>query len=139
MLPLLLVARALALTTPTDAGALCALADRIVVAEVTSTETVWAAGADGLLRTRDWVAVSEVLLGTDDGTETLEVLRWGGRLQGLVLTVEDQAVLRVDHRYVLLLTALPDGGWRVTGGEAGARPLPHGAPTPGLAEVCDAR
>jgi len=125
-----------ALTSSADPAALCALADAVVVAEVTSTETEWAPGPRGDLRTRSWGAVSAVLMGTPPST--VEILSLGGTLQGLVQHVEHEPTLRVDHRYVLLLSRDGDA-WRVTGGEAGLVPLAHGAPAPKLSEVCHAR
>lgn len=124
-----------ALSTTTDPVALCKLADAVVVAEVTSGETEWAPGPRGDLRTRAWAAVTEVLRGSPG--DTVEVLSWGGRLDGLVQTVEDQPRLEEDHRYVLLLSRDGDA-WRVTGGEHGAWPLAHGAP-PTVPEACHGR
>lgn len=130
------VAAAWALTTTTDPATLCALADAVVVAEVTSQETEWAPGPRGDLRTRSWAAVGEVLRGRPG--DTVELLAPGGTLQGLVQTVEDAARLQVDHRYVLLLSREGDA-WRVTGGAYGAWALPHGAPVPTLPEACHGR
>lgn len=133
---LFVVAAAFALTTTTDPADLCPLADAVVVAEATSAETEWAPGPRGDLRTRTWLAVSEVLRGSPG--DTVELLAPGGTLQGLVQTVEDAARLQLDHRYVLLLTRT-DEAWRVTGGAAGVFPLPHGVAAPTLAEVCRGR
>jgi hypothetical protein len=122
-----------ALQATTDPLELCAHADAIAVVEVTSAETEWAEGGDGHLLTRTWASVLQVLDGKVD-VDTVELLAWGGSRDGLTERVEDQALLHIDHRYVLLLSR--DGAsWRVTGGEHGAWSLPHGT-APILPEGC---
>lgn len=98
---------------------MCAVADAVVVAEVTSQEVEWTE-AGGLL-TRSWVHVERVVRGEQLG-HTLEVVALGGERDGHFQRVEHQALLQVDQRYLLVL----DGrraAWRVIAGEHGAVPL----------------
>jgi hypothetical protein len=125
----------LGMTLPATPDDLCALADVVLVGEVTSQEREWVPHSDGHIRTRSWLAVSQVLRGPE--ADTAEVITAGGDLGGVQMRVEDEASLRMDHRYVLLL-GWTDAGWRVVGGAQGAWPLRHGAPVD-VPEACRAR
>jgi len=125
-----------AMTLPATPAELCALAEVVVVAEVTSQETSWVPGTAGHLATRSWLHVDEVVRG--EIAAPLSVVTAGGHLDGLTMTVEDEARLQLDRRYMLLLTRGPDA-WRVVSGRQGAWPVPVGMPVDTLREACDAR
>jgi hypothetical protein len=117
----------LGLTLPATRDDLCSLAD----AEVTSQECEWLPGPEGRIGTRTWLAVQPVrgLVG-----DTVEVVSDGGRIGEVVMWVEDEPELRLDHRYLLLLQR--DGNaWRVVSGAQGAWPLAHGV-APRIPEAC---
>lgn len=99
---------------------LCVAADAVVVAELTSSETVWVSGEEGGLLTRVWFAALLSLRGTPTDS-TIELLLPGGEKGGLTHYVEDTPEkLDLDRRYLLFLKANPRGpGFRVLGGEAG--------------------
>jgi len=116
------------LSMPTAASALqlergrvelCAKADVVVVAEVTSFETVWEEGDGGGLLTRVWFARKLAVRG-DSGDHTIELLVPGGIKAGLEHYVEDSPPRpQLDRRYLLFLVVSPRGGFQVLGGEAG--------------------
>lgn len=119
---------ALGLLTPTSVGALqveqtrtqlCAKADAVVVAEVTSFETVWAEGDDGALLTRIWFARTLSVRG-DTGNSAIELVLPGGAKGGIEHRVEDTPKKpQLDRRYLLFLAGGPNGAYKVLGGEAG--------------------
>ena len=100
---------------------LCYAADAVVIAEVTSMETVWVGGDEGGLLTRVWFAKTLSLRG-DSGGSTIELLLPGGEKGGLTHYVEDTPHKPdLDRRYMLFLKNNPRGpGFRVIGGERGA-------------------
>ncbi len=95
---------------------LCRVSSLVVLGEVTTRTTAWT--QDGSLETVVDVAVSSVLRGP--ARSDVVVVTPGGQLGDLRQIVEDAARLALDTRYLLLLQALPDGRFVVTGGEAGA-------------------
>ena len=99
---------------------LCDAADAVVIAEVTSSETVWEEGPDGALLTRVWFSPTLAVRG-DAGENAVELLLPGGVKGGIEHHVEDTPKKpQRDRRYLLFLVASPRGGFRVVGGEAGA-------------------
>lgn len=112
-----------AVQRPTTLGELCARSALVVVGEVTGQESIFAADGSGRIETWVDVAVLRTLRG-DPGPAPLRLSLPGGTVGDLRLTVEDTPVLATDARYLLLLAPRADGaGWRVYGGEAGARPV----------------
>jgi hypothetical protein len=114
-------ARAMRVDVPT--AELCRLSSHVVVGEVTTAATEWT--QDGSFETVSDVAVTSVLRGPS--VLDAVVVTPGGTIGDLRQTVEDAARLDVDMRYVLLLHERADGRFVVTGGEAGAFPIPAGA------------
>ena len=114
-------ARAMRIDVPT--AELCRLSSHVVVGEVTTTATEWT--QEGSLETVVDVAVTSVLRGPS--VQDLVLVTPGGAIGDLRQTIEDAARLDVDTRYVLLLHERADGTFVVTGGEAGAFPIPAGA------------
>ena len=118
---------ALVLSEPVEAAQiawtrpqLCGLSSVVVVAEVTSTETRWAPGPDGGIETIVWLSPREAVKGIVPAP--LALVLQGGSVDGIVLWVEDQPALALDHTYLLLLSE-SDAGLVVVGGERGAVPL----------------
>jgi hypothetical protein len=114
-------ARAMRVDVPT--AELCRVSSHVVVGEVTTTASEWT--QEGSLETVVDVAVSSVLRGSP--VQDAVVVTPGGAMGELRQIVEDAARLDVDTRYVLLLHERADGRFVVTGGEAGAFPIPAGA------------
>jgi hypothetical protein len=96
---------------------LCSRAALVVIAEVTGQEG--APGDPFPIETWSDLAITRVVRG-DLPAETPRVVTPGGALGGMRLTVSEAPDLRVDGRYLLLLTPRQDGGWRVEGGPDGA-------------------
>ena len=95
-------------------------ADAVVIAEVTSFETLWEEGDEGALLTRVWFARKLAVRGKT-GDATIELLLPGGIKGEIEHHVEDiPAKPQLDRRYLLFLVASPRGGYSVIGGEAGA-------------------
>jgi len=117
-------ARAMRVDVPT--AELCRVSSHVVVGEVTTSATQWT--QEGSLETVVDVAVTSVLRGTR--VQDLVIVTPGGAIGDLRQIVEDAARLDVDARYVLLLHERTDGRFVVTGGEAGAFPIPEGAGEP---------
>jgi hypothetical protein len=117
---LLLPAEATAAELALSPETLCLHADLVVIAEVTSTETLWAEGPDGGLETRAWLAVLESVRGP--APPAVEVVLPGGERGGLRHWVEDVPVLGLDRTYLLFLVR--DGEWwRPVAGEQAAIPV----------------
>ena len=114
-------ARAMRVDVPT--AELCRMSSHVVVGEVTTTATEWT--QEGSLETVVDVAVASVLRGPT--VRDAMVVTPGGAIGDLRQIVEEAARLDVDTRYVLLLHERADGRFVVTGGEAGAFPIPVGA------------
>ena len=114
----LLAAPAWAMQLELSRPELCSLADRVVIGEVTSQETLWAEGAEGGIVRRAWIAAGRDLRGS--GSDTVEVLLPGGRIGEVQHRVEDVPDLHTDGRYLLFLHRHPDGSFGVLGGEQGA-------------------
>jgi len=99
---------------------LCVMADAVVIAEVTSFETLWEEGDEGGLLTRVWFSPSLTVRG-DTGDKTIELLLPGGSKGDIEHHVEDTPKKpQLDRRYLLFLVASPRGGYVVIGGERGA-------------------
>lgn len=99
-------------------------AELVVVGEVTSLESRWAAGPAGGIETVAWVALEEVQGGQDPSFlgHTLEITLPGGVLGEHRTVVSDTPTLWEDARYRLIL--IRDGeSWRILGGERGATQL----------------
>lgn len=97
---------------------LCGLAERVVIGEVTSGETLWAEGDTGGILRRVWLASERQLRGS--GPDTVEIVLPGGTIGDVTHTVEDVPELDVDGRYLLFLSRNEAGSWQVIGGEQGA-------------------
>lgn len=135
LLLLLAVAPATAMQTQVPLPELCFSSTRVVVAEVTSTETVWSTAPDGGLETHVWFASTKNIRGT--GPETVELTLPGGEKDGLTHWVEHTPHFELDARYMLFLAPHAERGLEILGGEQGAiriaaRPGDKGA---SLAEV----
>jgi len=115
LLPLVLslLNPATALQLQLERPAQCALADTVVVGEVTTIELRWAEGPAGGIEQVVWLAVDQVVKG--DSGDTLKIVLPGGTIGGLTHVVEDVPTLIADQSYVLML----DDGDPV-GGEQGA-------------------
>lgn len=99
---------------------LCGAADAVVIAEVTSSETVWEEGPEGALLTRVWFSPTLAVRG-DAGDDAIELLLPGGMKGELEHHVEDTPKKpQRDRRYLLFLVSSPRGGFRIIGGERGA-------------------
>lgn len=93
----------------------------VVVGEITGGECAFTDDGSGAIETWWDVAVLTPVRGEIDG-DSLRLSTPGGALAGLRLEIADSPELQVDHQYVLRLTPRADGsGWRVLGGEEGAR------------------
>lgn len=88
-------------------------AERIVVAEVTSSEARWEAGERGDVQTVVWLHTEQVLTG--EAPDTLEILVEGGQIGEHRTWVSGQPTLEEDHRYLLLLVRDFEGRPRVIG------------------------
>lgn len=97
--------------------ALCARAALVVVAEVTGQEG--APGDPFPIETWSDLAILRVLRG-DLPEEAPRVVTPGGRIGDMRLTISEAPELRVDGRYLLLLSPRQAGGWQVEGGPDGA-------------------
>lgn len=106
---------------PVSRGALCAEADAVVVAEVTTTEGRWRVGQLGGIETLVSVAVTEQLRGR--APASLSFVVPGGVVGGLRQTISEAPDLRTDARYLLFL-AREGSGWRLVGGADGVEPIP---------------
>ena len=104
-----------------DPQLMCEVADAVVVAEVTSQEVTWDEGPVAGLTTTSWLWVDRVLRGDGIG-RSLTLRTRGGQRGAHVQWVEHEARLRMDGRYLLVLTDT-DAGWRVIAGEHGAIPV----------------
>ena len=114
-----LAGAALAVQEEVDRVDLCDLADAVVIAEATSYEVLWADGEQGGILTRVWFALDMTLRG--DAPETVSLVLPGGSLGDVRHEVEDQPPRpQLDRRYLLFLKQLPDGEYRIVGGEGGA-------------------
>lgn len=105
-------------------------ADLVVVAETTSVETRWAAGADGHIERVAFLAPLHWYKNTAQ-TPTVEILLPGGTIGEFGTWVEDVPNLSTDQPYLLFLRQSEGGHWRVFGGEQGAIPLDMGEGTRG--------
>lgn len=110
-----------ALQSVSDPLLFCEAADRVVLAEATSSETVRVEGSDDL-RTTTWLHVYQTLSG-DPAPETVELVADGGVLGAWFHYVEHQPRLQVDHRYVLFLDAGHPA--RIVGAELGVFDVGH--------------
>lgn len=118
-LPLLAAAApALAMQLEVPRPELCAASTQVVVADVTSTETLWSASPEGGLETRVWLTTHRTVHGHEDGT--VELLFPGGTKDGLTQWVEHTPQLLEGARYLLFLAPHPERGLQVLGGEQGA-------------------
>lgn len=97
---------------------LCAVADRVVIGEVTSGETLWGEGDEGGIYRRMWIAAERNLRG--GGADTVELILPGGEIDGFVDRVEHVPDLEIDKRYLLFLKVSEHGSWRISGGDLGA-------------------
>jgi hypothetical protein len=120
---------------------LCGVSDLVVVAEVTSGETRWAAGPAGAIERVRWLHVHDLVRGA--AGDTVEVTLPGGRIGGTGHWVEDVPELLGNTTYLLFLHATGEG-FEVIGGDAGAvrvarRPGERGEPIADVlasVEVC---
>lgn len=119
ILPLLaLTAPALALQVDVPRSELCFASTRVVVADVTSTETTWSDAPDGGLETRVWFTTTREVRGV--GNETIELLLPGGVKGDVEHWVEHSPRFEIDARYLLFLAPHTDRGLQLLGGEQGA-------------------
>jgi hypothetical protein len=112
-----MVAGAHALQLDLSAAQLCGLSDRVIVAEVTSKEVLWASGAEGAIETHVWLTTLQVVTGK--APETIELVLAGGTIGELTHWVEDVPALAVDQTYLLFLKDT-EAGAIVIGGHKGA-------------------
>lgn len=115
---------------------LCARSEAVVVAEITGYE--YQLNAQGLVETWSDLAILRVVHGRAPAGPA-RVVTPGGVVDGMRLSVSEAASLKVDHRYLLLLTPRPDGGFALTGGPDGAIPLGDEAAAVARLEGCRAR
>lgn len=115
---LLLAPPATALQRDVPRPELCAASTQVVVADVTSKETLWTTAANGGLETRVWLAAHRSVRGVSG--DTIELVFDGGEKGGLTHWVEHSPDLEIDARYLLFLAPHADRGLEVLGGEAGA-------------------
>jgi len=108
---------ALAMRVQIPRSELCDRAALVLVAEVTGQEG--APGARFPVETWSDLAVIRVLRGSLPA-EAPRVVTPGGRIGELRLSISEAPELRVDGRYLLLLSPRQDGGWQVEGGPDGA-------------------
>ena len=97
---------------------LCFTSTRVVLADVTSTETTWSTDADGGLETTVWFAAQKEFRGT--GGDTIELLLPGGVKDGVEHWVEHSPRFIEDARYLLFLAPHAERGLQLLGGEQGA-------------------
>ncbi len=102
-----------------------AVAESIVVAEVSSTEARWSVDHPGDIETVVWLHVEEVHKGAH--SDTLEILVDGGQIGAERTHVSTQPTLMEDHRYLLFLVRDFEGRRRVLG-NVGTHELPSLAP-----------
>jgi hypothetical protein len=119
---------------------LCAHADAVVIAEVTTLESAWSvtkpvdaawSTTEPVIETHVHAAVTRVLVGPPThrmDIDGVEMVLPGGSIGSLTLWVEDAARLAADHRYGLFLIARDAETWGILGGEQGALELPFGSP-----------
>ena len=103
---------------------LASIAEGIVLAEVTGTETRWT--DEATLETAVFLTPLEVFAGRVE--EDLEVRLPGGERGDLRMVVEDTPILVQDSRYLLYLIRDEEGLWRVLEGGAhavGSAPPPY--------------
>lgn len=112
LLPAIATAMQMTLTRPQ----LCDVSHRVVFAEVTDLETVWA-DADGIER-HAFVSVSDTVKGTK--VDSLIIDLPGGQIGEVGHWVEDVPNLMVNGRYLLFLAPNMEGDLTVIGGEQGA-------------------
>jgi hypothetical protein len=112
-------AHAIRVATPRPAR--CALADLVIVGEVTDATGRWRQGEPGGVETVVDVALIRTVRGSPPA-DTVTVVTPGGTVGALTQTITDTASLRVDARYLLLLRRSPDG-YTIVGGPDGAIPL----------------
>ncbi len=106
-------------------GELCELSEKVVVGEVSSTETRWADVRSGAIERSAWISVALDVKGQK--ADTVEVILPGGSMGELSHWVEHTPRLIENGRYLLFLSQI-GGRWFVTGGEQGAvRITPQGA------------
>jgi len=115
-LALLVASPAAALQLQLSRPALCSIADRVLIGEVTSDEVHWT--EEGGIARRAWIAVERDLRG--HGEDTAELMLPGGVIGDIEHWVEDVPNLRMDGRYMLFLRDNPDGSYSVLGGDQGA-------------------
>ncbi|MBW1878576.1 MAG: hypothetical protein JRJ84_09470 [Deltaproteobacteria bacterium] len=109
--------RALAAEMAVSPEQMCLHADLVVIAEGTSSETLWTEGPRGGIETRVWLAVHEAVRGT--APPAVEVVLPGGERGGVRHWVEDVPVLGLDRTYLLFLSR--DGeAWRTVAGQQAA-------------------
>lgn len=96
---------------------LCAIAELVVLAEVTSGETRWADDESGGIERVRWLHVHEVVSGK--APSTVEVILPGGTMGDLTHWVEDVPELLSNATYLLFLSHV-DGDLQVIGGDQGA-------------------
>lgn len=97
---------------------LCTVSDTVVLAEVTSMETRWAAHSEaGAIERIAWLTVDDVVKGAP--ATDLRVVLPGGQLGEAIHWVEDVPRLLKNGRYLLFLDQQADG-WHVVGGDQGA-------------------
>lgn len=114
---LLLAAPATAMQIEVPRHELCAASTQVVVAEVTSMETVWAADSNGGLETRVWLHTHREVRGSSP--ELIELVFPGGTKDGMTHFVEHSPKLVLDARYMLFLAPHDERKTQVLGGEQG--------------------
>ena len=111
-----------------DRPSLCSVAAAVVVAEVTTIETQWAAGERGGIERRAWLSVLKTAHG--DPKDTLEIILPGGSMGQISQWVEDVPSLQLDRPYLLFLGTHQDR-LHIIGGDQGAIPISMAPGSPG--------
>jgi hypothetical protein len=111
-----------------DRPSLCSVATAVVVAEVTTIETQWAAGERGGIERRAWLSVLQTPHG--EPQDTLEIILPGGSMGEISQWVEDVPKLELDRPYLLFLGTHQER-LQIIGGDQGAIPIASEAGKPG--------
>ena len=111
-----------------DRPTLCSISTAVVVAEVTTIETQWAAGERGGIERRAWLSVLQTPQG--EPQDTLEIILPGGSMGDISQWVEDVPKLELDRPYLLFLGTYQER-LQIIGGDKGAIPIATKADEPG--------
>jgi hypothetical protein len=111
-----------------DRPTLCSVSTAVVIAEVSSIETQWAAGERGGIERRAWLSVLQTPRG--EPKDTLEIILPGGNMGEISQWVEDVPKLQPDTPYLLFLGTYQER-LQIIGGDQGAIPIASKPGVPG--------